>query len=40
MNLLFGLYLILGGNLDVERRDDLFFGLHLILGGKSDVGFG
>ena len=35
----FGLYLILGGKLDVGKRDDLFlFGLHLILGGKLDVG--
>ena len=34
----FGLRLILGGKLDVERREDLlFFGLHLILGGKLDV---
>ena len=35
--LFFGLSLILGGKLDVGRRDDLFFGLHLILGGKLDV---
>ena len=26
----FGLHVILGGNLDVERRADLFFGLQLV----------
>ena len=41
MTFFFGLHLILGGSLDVERRDHLFFfDLHLILGGKLDVAFG
>ena len=35
----FGLHVILGGKLDLGRRDNLFFffGLHLILGGKLVV---
>ena len=37
MTLFFGLHLILGGKLDVGKREGLFFGLHLILGGKLDV---
>ena len=31
-----GLYLLLGGKMDICGRDDLFlFGLHLLLGGKT-----
>ena len=37
MTFFLGLHVILGGKLDVGRRDDFFFDLQLILGGKLDV---